>query len=342
MNQESQEQEMRPEVSDFLPEYATDLMREKLEIRKLTVENNRDRYFGVLVIDSPELWQQAEVMRTSYTMRPGGNSAEVTFNLTPLKLASVELIESTNIVPSEPREGESKDEYEARKQRIVDRKLIEQLEIALGDKIPGNDFEQKTEWLNRRLPAEIMALQNYIGNTLAALDDGNVLSDYSKYSRQQQTEKIISSFADWDEGATAKYTFRMARPWENYILEFPLRGITAAEKKAIHESTPDPEPPMTLAIDPRTKKRIPNQMVPNYDDPAYMARRRSNEQKKIVAYFSHCLTFDIPGDNPKEKYDWISLHVTGDVLKLKDFIDSNVISYRDRYDFFYDNFGLLS
>lgn len=335
---DTMQEEFSPE--DFLGSCTNQAIKESLEFRKLDVLGTQ-RTFAVLVVNKPELWEPVSEMKVPYEINTGAGRPSMKFMLTPLSLGVVETIEMTHIIPTSAQEGESESEFKERRENIIARKMVEQFEQAIGDSIPGNTVEEKQAWLRKKIPAEVEALDNYITRDLAGLQTKSRLLDEFSGGSIRTSEKTISSFKDWGDADEAEYVFRMHRPWENYIIEFPLKGMSAEEKKAIHDQTPDIKPPEILAVDPKTKRRIPNQLVPNFDDPAYLARQRTVEQKKLALYFGHCLPFEIPGETHQEKYRWISMRLPGDVIKLKNFIDSSIISYRNRFDFFYDDTGLL-
>jgi hypothetical protein len=144
----------------------------------------------------------------------------------------------------------------------------------------------------------------------------------------------MNSFSDLLSVAQSGSTFRMSRPGEDYIIEIPLKQLSEKVKSQIDEQTPDPIPPSKPGKNPASGKV--DAAYPEYawNDPGYKRKKRANDRKKDILRLEAILPFSIPGTTIEEKYSWIGDRLLGDVLKLRNFVDGEVVNYRKRFNFF--------
>ena len=293
--------------------------------------------YKFLVLDSTDKWPVAGNFSSHYDMPVLGSNSSIRFNLTGISLKEWESIEADNVIPAQ-QEGQDDKEYESERDSVVLKKEVAIFEKAIGQSIPGKKAEEKIDWLKQRNPGEIEALFRYIQNDLCNMRNGSMIDSYNlalEHGKANEKEiRDFSNFEDWQTATTSQYTFRMQRPYEDYIIEVPLRGLSQELKKDIDAQTKDPEPPKMPHRDPKTNRFDPMDMRPNFSDPAWLRSSRAVNQKRTAMYMDACLMFDIPGSNWQEKYNWLADRLTGDVINIKNFIENDLVGFRSRYDFF--------
>lgn len=308
----------------------------KFEVRKMLNESNSPQYFRFLIIDSHEKWSKASEITGTYNM-PGLGGGDMEFPVNGISIGKWEDIENESIIPEWNGEGEPDKDFKAQQDsQILTRKTLA-IEAGMGMPIPGDTLEQKKEFLQKRVPGEIDALYGYITQTMCSLMDGILLEDWNELALLKKNSKImakkISSWDDWSEADKTKYVFRMHRPSQNYIVEFPINGISAERRKQIEADFPEPTPPEIPDKNPDGTWN-PSKLVPNRNDPSWIAKARAVTQRKTLEYLDVCLPFKIPGDEPTERYEWLSDRLFGDVYRLRRYIEDQVIGYSGRYNFF--------
>lgn len=321
-------------------------LTESLKFTKRTFRTETEAAeFDVLVVDRHDLWVAARDLSTTYNMPIVGSQKTRSFPLQGVSLRDWEHIEAIHTIP-ELKEDESdpeanskiRIEHERKKAAAILRKQCAVFEKSTGKSIPGDTIDEKVNFLSQRNPGEIEALWNYIYLSMCSMTDGGLMQSYNTLAAKSERDnsEILSfgSFEDWTTACETQYIFRMQRPFEKYIIEFPLRAISEEQKQAIEAETREPEAPRVPKRDPRTKRFDPTQLVPNLQDPAWLQSMRAINQKRTAMFFSACLTFNIPGDNWQDKYAWISEKLVGDVIRVKRFIEHEIVNIGSRYDFF--------
>lgn len=314
-----------------------------LEKREVKGPDGGSYQFDFLVIDSPDKWALAEETKGQFLLPILGTGRSIRFNMQGINLAKWNEVEERYTLPDSKEDIEPGQNYQAVYDRQMILKQLALLELAVGQKLPGTTDEERIKFMSDKSEADLEAMFNYITHHLCAMQDGSVVESYEVLSRSNKQEVVdFTGFADWQAASQTNFNFRMQRPGDEFILEFPLKNIDMATRQAIDEKTKQPDPPQVPMRDPISKKLIQGQMVPNLKDPAWRKQCRSISQKRIVMYFEACLPFSIPGNNDFEKYGWISKRLLGDVVRLKEFIEKKILDYSSRYDFFTNGHGLQS
>lgn len=308
-----------------------------LEERVVTPKGGQPTTFRFLVVDDPQKWEEAAALFCNYDMPVVGTYPPEVMRF-PLSGISMKVWEATEIANPVPEwdgaDGDVTKDFKKEQDRIAREKNVEIFERSLGKKIPGVNAAEKVRWLNDRSPGEADALLLFVTNQACNLQDGQQMMSYNLLSRTcEQVVTMIDDFEKWTKAVESKYVFRMQRPFQDYILEFPMRGIDETRRLEIEEETKRPHPPIVPKRD--SKGRFdPTQMVPDYNDHTWLQQSRAVTQKRTVMFFESCLTFSIPGIDVKQKYDWISKRLVGDVVRVRRFIEDSLLSYKARYDVF--------
>jgi hypothetical protein len=309
----------------------------QIEGRVLRV-GDQETEFPFLVIDSPEKWAEATQVKAIYQMPIIGSGKSIAFPMIGPSLEKWESIEAKFVVPEWQDEGDPTDDFLNNRKKILAERRIAILECCLNKQFPGETAEQKIAYLNDRCPGEVEALIQFIENSLCNWSDGpqsTLLTEYSQVAQRAMGGAVIefNSFDDWKKANEAEYFFRMQRPTDAYIIEIPLKGLSRDQKEHIQTETKESVPPLrpVFGHDRRPDK---TKTVPNYQDPAWLKRTRTLMQKRTVMYFDACMPFTIPGNNVQEKYQWIAQRLVGDITKVKDFIETEFMSFGSRYSFF--------
>jgi len=315
-----------------------------LERRTLNVEG-KDVPFDFLVIDSAEKWDVARGAHGEFLMETGQRDAsdQLRFALSGLSLKEWEDIESANPIPSTPRDDELTDatriQYELDFEIALMRKRVVVLEASTGRKIPGKTPEEKVQFLSQRNPRMTERLFAHVQDVICNLGErpGELLEQYEMFMLDSSKASGVidfNSFDDWDTAVNSQYCFRMSRPGDSYILEFPIKGISQEIRHKIETETREPQPPRIPNRDPITIRFDRTNLVPNYDDPAWMQRVKAIHQHRTAMYFDAALMFKVPGGNYMEKYRWISARLIGDVIRLKKYIEKEIVGLAGDLDFF--------
>lgn len=307
------------------------------EIRAYTSKDNVETSFKFLVIDSPDKWLKAEAIQGNFDMPLLGMGRTMRFPLRGISMKEWTDIEVQHKIPEWTEEKKKPtDEFLAQRELVISAKRANVIELSSGKKIPGDDYMAKAVTLQKMNSGEVQSLYLYIQDVICANEDGSLMQQFRQViaDRAKQNVTEFTSFEDWQRASEFGYMFRMQRPTDDYILEFPLKNISAEAKLAIEMETRDPDPPMVPYRDPISNRFVPNQMVPDTNDMNWQSRCRAVGQKRLVMFLNACLPFQIPGENQMKQYEWVSGRLLGDVLRLQQFIENELCGYRSRFDFF--------
>lgn len=296
--------------------------------------------FPFLVVDAPEKWPEAKEFTYEYNMPMLGTQDRLRFPLTGVSLAEWSEVDASVVVPEWDGEvGKESDEFLTVKNQAVAHKEVILLEKSLGKPIPGKSSEEKRAFLAQRNPGEIDALMLYIRDCACGWSDVDpqLVAEYQELLRKgtlQPEAKQFTSFDDWKVATECTYCFRRQRMGDKYILEFPLKGITRADKERIEIETKEPPAPKVPSRDAEGKMDRNAPTKEDRTDPSWLKMARAVYEKETVLLLQATLTFTIPGDNEKEQYDWISKRLVGDVMQLKKYIQTDLLTFTSRYNFF--------
>jgi hypothetical protein len=308
------------------------------ETRKINTKTGV-KEFKIIKIERAEDWPTADKFEMDYLMSQPNSKTKIRIPMKGISLSAWEKIEADNIIPQvqEDDPDEVKDDIAQMAAVAENKKTISLFEEVIGQKIPGESFEEKISFLNKRNAGEIDAIKFFIRTRAGAISDGSLIGEYLTAIDSDTKQEVIqfTGFDDWKTATESKHTLRIHRPFEDYIVEFPVKGLSQEKKQEITERTKEPKPPMVPARskeDPRRFDR--NRLIPNRTDPSFLQQVRAANQLRTAMYFNECMMFTIPGGNEMEQYNWIASHLIGDVLKLKNFIEDEIANYMGYYDFF--------
>lgn len=320
---------MNPEAVD-LSQY--------LITRNIVAKTKEQAEFSFLVIDRPEKWPEAESFKSQYHMPILGHDRRLTFDLHGVSLKDWEEVEEAHPLPEWNGDGDPTDEYKQQLNQATLEKQALIFEKATGVLVPGTTAAEKAAQINKFNPGETQALYLFIRNHACNYTDGSLLDRYSTFCARRESSAIenvkFTTYQDWEAATNAPYIYRMHRPCDEYIVEFPLKSPTAEQRLTIDQETREPEPPKKPKRDPQTRRLIQGQYEPDRDDEHWKKKVRAVNQKRLIMYLNTCLTFTVPGGNLMEQYDWVSRRLMGDVVKLSRFIEQDLCGYQTRYDFF--------
>jgi hypothetical protein len=315
------------------------------EVRSVKNKNGVSN-FNVLVVDTAEKWLPANAIHAAYNMPITGSNRSMRFNLYGVSLQDWEEAEINFPVPQRLEDENANDAAKQARLTAVDAAVIRKrcflFEKALQQQIPGKDIDEKVAYLSQRTTGEIEALHRFIEGSLANFTDGELLQTFHSMTMAANEDNEVitfTGFGDWQVASETKYIFRMHRATEQHLVEFPLKGISEEVRKDIDLQCKDPEPPRIPRKDPTTGRFDPSVLVPNYEDYTWKKSVRAINQMRIVRLLSACLPFEIPGGNNQEQYKWLAQRAVGDVIRIRNFINNEILGVGARYDFFTKSFA---
>lgn len=312
-------------------------VQDHLETRTYTTKDGVEHQFKFLVINNEERWREASEARGHFNMPLLGQGRSLRFQLCGISVKEWSDIELRHVIPQWSEENKKpSDEYIANRELAIAAKRANVIEVSSGKTIPGEDYIAKAKSLQSLNNGEVHSLYLYIQDVICANEDGSLMQQFRQIISEQAAQNTVefTDFVDWQRASEYGYFFRMQRPTDDYILEFPLKDIPADAKLAIEMETRDPDPPMIPYRDPATNRFVPNQMVPDHNDKNWQARCRVVSQKRLAMFLNACLPFQLPGENIQKQYEWVAGRLIGDVLRLQGFIENELCGYRSRFDFF--------
>jgi len=152
--------------------------------------------------------------------------------------------------------------------------------------------------------------------------------------KEEKKSIVIDSAEKWITANQVNATFRFRRGDE--IIEIPLKGISGKRYDEIERLTKDPIPPT------KSKSKFKSAIlqgkeddddVLDYKDPQYIHECDERLKLRQLLYIDAALTFDIPGDKPSEKQEWLDERIPGEVQNLYLFISSELLNLRALTDF---------
>lgn len=305
-----------------------------LVTRVFVDERGSERHFKVLVVDCPEKWLTSETVLFTYDMPVLGTNRFKRFKFTGISLSAWDDLESAHLVPIWQGDGQPNEAFNAEREKVSREKMVHVLEVSLKEKIPGSTWAEKADWLENKNMGEFQALYMAAQYEACNLRDGDILSDYIDLSSMNRQVEDFTGFSKMDDASKSQYFFRQQRPGDNYIIEFPLRGVSSRQREEIDNECKEPEPPKVPKRDHTRGTLDFKNMIPNLQDKQWLDRCRVVGRKRTMMYFNACLPFEIPGKTINEQFDWLGNKVVGDIVKLKRFMTEEITSYASRYNSF--------
>lgn len=285
---------------------------------------------AVVEVKKPEDWPEATAVNYSIQLPDGPQILQ--FDVRALSLG--EDIEIQNMfsdpVPPKAKRGDIEvddlddDGYQNELAEIEFNKMVATIDktwIA----IPGETIEEKSKcaqeklWrqgLLKSLFLEILRLSGFsAGEQIAVAGAREVkVASVEDLAKQMQADKIYRLICGKKD------------------LHFTLHGISSLDLKNIEIST-DPGPP-PLQDAPRRAGRGGGVPTRNPLDPDYRAKLKQCSDERNLLILQAAIGFEIPGKDVAQKIEWLRLRPSGQVHSLLTFIKADVLTYRDKTDFF--------
>src|SRR5690606_1956972 len=145
-------------------------------------------------------------------------------------------------------------------------KRINILEASCQMQVPGKTKQEKYDWLVKRSPRELDEVTNYIRMITCNLSDRTpkLLQRYHDVSSVNKLPlaREVKSFEDWKVATEIENSFIMQRPFQDFLIEFPLKSLSYEIRMQIDKETKEPEPPRIPARNKETGRFDPSQTVP--------------------------------------------------------------------------------
>ena len=160
-----------PALAELQPEVATPTVDSTiLDTREFEYEDGNDTVkvdYNFLVIDSAEKWKPAKNISGYFDITTSGAKKSFRIILTGISYKAYEAIELANPIPDPPENDLGNPnfddkEYIKEKDAVVFTRKLALIEASSGMAVPGENQEQKIEFLKRRCGGEIETLVTYI------------------------------------------------------------------------------------------------------------------------------------------------------------------------------------
>ena len=306
------------------------------QIPELHHENEVDKQEGytVFTLSNPSNWKEAEGQTASFSIDMGGDK-EIEFSTKVASYQDQLDMEMTHHIPdSTYLGGVVPPKLQEAQDKAKDRRKIFLFERIIGQEIPGSNEEEKLDYLKSNFTQKsITELYVKLTSISTGTFEGEQKSAF--LSRQIEDKPVkFSGFDDWKAHSQTSHYYLHAQNWSTVIYKFPLRVISSKKSQEINETHQPPVAPESPALDPKTNKLVPNQVVSQINNPDYLKQVYAVNQKKTVAILQECLAFDIPGSTDKDKFDWIAARPSGEVSGLLRYIYTNIFGGYGDINFF--------
>jgi hypothetical protein len=303
--------------------------------------NGESYSFNFLVIDRAEKWLGVNDYEHKTILRSNGNRKGLVLPLKGLSYEQWSEIEFEHIRPDIPDnidslEQSAQDAYKKKVDEALQARTVKVMEVSTGKSIPGNTIEEKLHFLQSLGMGEAEALHDKVVDYYSACDPGDQVPIYRALTKQVKPEEqiVFQSFDDWLSLSYAGMPLQWQHPWEDFLIEFPLKKITQEEYDDIFKEYAPPNPPERPGKNPVTGKLDPKTPLRNFSDRNYRNRTREVAVTRLVALLDLLLPFQIPGNNEKDKAKWLGSRLLGDVTALEQFLNLELRNYKARFDFF--------
>lgn len=310
------------------------ISQELIEERKIG-----ENVFHFLVIDKPEKWEQATDVTNTFPLTIPNANKRIEIPMKGISYSQWATVMAKFPVPEHDGEGEPPAILIAAKDVARKERKLALFEIATGMTVPGKDFTERSRFIDQCNPGDIDSMEIFITRDLCNTENfiGPYLAVYSEMAARFPQENVvkIESFADlMKESIDSTHAFKMNRLNQTYIVEFPLRVLSAEQKQEIEKQTAEPTPPMVPQIHPVTGQPIPGKRRINRADASWIRNINRVDQKRTLLYLNACLPFKIPGDNEESQMKWIGDRLVGDVKQVNNYITDVILGLEGRYSFF--------
>lgn len=310
-----------------------------LETRTVQIEG-QDREFDFLVVDKPEKWEEATTFRQSLKLGFPGTPRILKIPVRGLSYSEWLDIETKYTMPIQSAMQDmnevQKQEYQDKQKSVENYRSIAVFEKATGKEIPGGSLEEKVAWLSHLGSGDSEIVFSRILEHFSNMQEGTLLTDYLDAIRSKDNQEVFefNDFDDWIKASEIGYRFQMQRPFESYFVEIQLKKLDDQTKKEIGDQTKDPLPPSKPGKNPTTGMPDPAFPIYNWDDSRYRNQVKANSQRRLILLLNAVMPFEIPGKDEAAQLEWVGKRLLGDVVRLRSFLEENVINYRGRVNFF--------
>lgn len=278
----------------------------------------------IVTVSEPDAWPPASLMKFKVKLTYGGKPTS--FLMRGVSDSEWSYIQSANVLPDPRDKDEENDpEFLAVHNRNADLRRIALFELVLGEKVPGNTEAEKLRWLRSQCTVSVQSLFEMIQAVALGLEVGDAEPHYNMHRLESPDECEFSGFANL--ATDPSYSFVRGRKGQDYVSVFAMNAITEDVKQRIEADNRIDPPPTRPGTNPDGSFDYANAQ-PWYDEPVYKARSERMKAEKTKAYINHCLPFAVPDD------DWIGARMTGDILRMKLFIQQELLDPTIRTTFF--------
>lgn len=288
--------------------------------------------FKVITIDSHEKWQKASDI--SFVKEIVIDGKKIKFNLKCVSLGRFKYINENYPMPERDTNASMEDQKEAVSDAEISlmqaRRRVLYFEGCSGKLLPGKDLDDKARILLGKPVDLIDRVFEIVNNHACASIDNDQSLEYnalrSKHAEVIEVNDIESFLSDEN---LASRMFAFGRPFDDIVIEIPLKTIASQRRSEIEESFKIPSPPQR----PGKNFDVQNP-VAWYDEPHYVAKVRNIRNRKFLAFLEECLMFKIPGTTEDEKTEWLNERPVGDILKLQLYVQRELVDSSMAISFF--------
>lgn len=283
-----------------------------------------DEEAKIVTVSSQEAWPRADCMHFVVNVQYGGKP--VAFKMRGVSNAEWDFIQDKNKLPEAATPEDEKDpEFIALHGMRSDARRVSLFELVLNSKIPGKTEEEKVRWLRSQCTISIQNLFDTMQSVALGVETSDLEAHYKMHLLESREGVEFSGFETLETLPT--YSFIRGRLGQSYVSVFGLNAITEDVKITIEDANKLEAPPTRPGrlIDGSLDYQNPE---PWHNEPIYSMKAAKVKLAKTAAYMEHCIPFDIP-DN-----EWINSRQTGDVLRMKLFIQHELLDPTARTSLF--------
>lgn len=316
--------------TETAPEKTT--IEKSITTRTLKSASGQEYNFPFLVVDSPDKWPEA----ASFCVRRTIPNTKIGIPIRGISYEDFDRIQEEYAIPAAPEpKSPGYEALRAAREDAILAKEVALIEISTGMKIPGDDSKEKVEFVKAKGKSDVDGLLSYVQDFGCCWVEGDaqtpLVSQYQSLCEEESVESA-TPFAMWSDAKDSSYSFIFQRPHDNFICEFPLRGISSEKDTAIRKATDPGEPECIPYKDPISGRISGVRHNPN--DHKWLKRANKMQKKALILYLEATLPFSIPGETEEERAKWLGKRLIGDVAALKRYIDRNVTSFGASLSFF--------
>jgi hypothetical protein len=209
-----------------------------------TVKFNDGSEFKVLVLDSPDKWEEAVNVKFSRDIQI--DSKKIKLNLRCVPYGAYKYISENFEVPEEysEEEDDSQQKSDSSDLIILKRKVLF-FEAATGSPIAGKDLDEKAVNLAKRPIAIVDKIFDIINHWACAVIDDDSTEEFNAVRNKESTVVECNNIDDvFDSGSNVSdRVFTFTRPFQDFIIQVPLKSISSERRSQIENECKIPPPP---------------------------------------------------------------------------------------------------